>query len=122
MTGVDILVVAGLGALGALIRWGLWLLSSEAGRPWAIVLANTLGGLLAGLAMAGAFGSWGPVFAAGLFGAITTLSTLAVDAVEQGQRGVGAAARLLSGHVLGGVGGVSLGVVLGSVVGSVLVG
>ena len=64
MSGVDILVVAGLGALGALIRWGLWLLSSEAGRPWAIVLANTLGGLLAGLAIAGAFGSCGPVLAA----------------------------------------------------------
>ena len=115
MSGVDILVVASLGALGALIRWGLWLLSSEAGRPWAIVLANTLGGLLAGMAIAGAFGSWGPVLAAGLFGAITTLSTLAVDTVEQGLRGTAAAARLLAGHVLGGIGGVSLGVVLGSV-------
>ena len=115
MTGMEVAVVAGLGACGALVRWGLMLAVSEQARGWAVVAANTLGSVLAGLGIAGLFGPWGVVLGAGLFGAITTLSTLAVDSVEAWSKSALSGVWLLTGHLAGGVGGVAVGVLVGSV-------
>ncbi len=115
MTGMEVAMVAGLGACGALVRWGLILAVSEHARGWAVVGANTLGSVLAGFGITGVFGPWGVVLAVGLFGAITTLSTLAVDSVEAWTRSKLSGVWLLAGHIAGGLGGVALGVVVGAV-------
>ena len=114
MTGIEVVAVAGLGVLGALIRWVLLLAVSEKRKAWAIVVANTLGSLLAGVAISGVFGAWGVLLAVGLSGAITTLSTLAVDSVEAWTRSRPAGVWLLAGHIGGGLGGVVLGMLMGS--------
>ena len=116
MTGMEVALVAGLGACGALIRWGVILAVSERARGWAVVGAKTLGSVLAGLGIAGVFGPWGVVLAVGLFGAITTLSTLAVDSVEAWTKTRLSGVWLLGGHLVGGLGGVALGVLVGSVI------
>lgn len=74
----DALLVAGGGAAGALLRWGLMLLGRS---PWPTLAANVAGSLLLGVVVAA-----GPAWAitllgAGVAGALTTYSTFALEAV-----------------------------------------
>lgn len=114
MTGSDIAIVAALGAVGALLRWGLTAWVTNYPRALMVVAVNSLGSFGAGIGIGADWGLWASLLAAGLWGSLTTLSTLAVDVVE---RAVGAgwqpAALLLSLHVIGGGVGVLGGVWLG---------
>jgi fluoride exporter len=77
-----LLVLVG-GAAGALLRWGLSLLGPT---PWSTLAANVTGSLLLGVVVA-----TGPAWAttllgAGVAGALTTWSTLALEAVTVPRR------------------------------------
>ncbi len=91
-----VLWVAAGGACGAVLRFGLQALTSEADYPWGTFLANVAGCLAIGMvigAFAGAdwFEGFGrPLLVVGVLGAFTTFSAFSVDAVqlmEQGRLG-----------------------------------
>ena len=82
MTGPEWLAVAGLGALGALLRFLLSAWVTHYRRALMIVVVNTVGAFAAGWGLAADWGMWGTLLAAGLWGSLTTFSTLAVDVVE----------------------------------------
>lgn len=114
MTVVDGLIIAGLGAAGAVLRWGLTAWVTSYRRALMVVVVNSLGALGAGVGLAGVFGLWGGILAAGLWGSVTTLSTLAVDVVEHSvSRGLRPGLVLMALHIVGGLGGVWLGLALG---------
>lgn len=115
MNAGEWLAVAGLGGLGALLRWAMsaWVTSYR--RALMIVVVNSVGACAAGWGLAGGWGLWGMVLAAGLWGSLTTFSTLAVDVVEfSGTRTLRSGVTLLLLHVVGGVVGVWAGMVLAS--------
>lgn len=106
----QILLIAFAGSAGALIRLVLTELASRRGAPTlGAVAANTLGSLGAGIVLAMPFGVWSWILAVGLFGATSTLSTLAVDVAEQWRQSPQRGLRLALFHVGGGVGGFALG-------------
>lgn len=108
-----------LGAAGALIRWGLIVVTTSAGSHSrvATVVANILGSFGAGVVLVADWGIWSWLLAAGLFGSVTTLSTLAADVAERFRDSPARATSLAGVHVLGGFAAVLAGVAVGSVVG-----
>lgn len=99
--------VAGMGALGALSRWGVGL---AVGRllpgafPWGTLAANALGCLLLGVAT-GLSAEVLPAhlrvpIATGFLGSFTTFSTFSVESVKLAQQG---AWGLFAGNVVGSV-------------------
>lgn len=78
MGALEWLALGGLGALGALARWGLMAAAVRGGQPAlvGIVIANTVGSLLAGILLAHPV-SWSEPVAIGVLGALTTFSTIA---------------------------------------------
>ena len=110
-TVTEVVIVAALGALGALIRWGLPALLVQWNRHPQVstVVANTLGSLLAGWALTAPWGLWSWLIAAALAGSITTLSTLAVDVAGAVRDSPRRAVGLLLGHLVGGFLGFAVG-------------
>lgn len=101
MGALAVLAVALGGALGALGRWGITLLAEryrrdreQLGVPWPTFAANMLACALVGV-IAAAFGGPGPgpghvlylLLATGMGGALSTLSTLALEVVDLVRRG-----------------------------------
>lgn len=115
--GTTILVVGALGAIGALIRFALHEGFSRAKKSVrvATVWANTLGSLGLGVIVGADWGPWSLIVGAGLFGALSTLSTLAVDVAELIKTDRRQALIVLSGHVFGGLIAFGLGFALGLV-------
>ena len=115
--GMTILTVALLGAVGALVRYAIHEGFSRAGRSVRIatVWSNVLGSLGLGFVIGGDWGPWSVLIAAGLFGALSTLSTLAVDVAELLKTDRRQALRVLSGHIFGGLVAFGLGFALGLV-------
>jgi fluoride ion exporter CrcB/FEX len=115
---VSTLVIALLGAVGALVRAGLlqWFARATWPTTYSTVVANIVGSLGAGLVMGADWGVWSWWLAAGLFGAVTTFSTIAVDVAEKlrGEHKGGWA--LLLWHVLGGLMGFLMGYQIAAVV------
>lgn len=107
----ELLIVAALGALGALLRWGLLSLVVlwKQLPQLSTVVANTLGSLLAGWALAADWGVWSWLIAVALAGSMTTLSTLAVDVAGALRSSPKKALLLLSGHMVGGFLGFAVG-------------
>ena len=103
-----VIAVAAGGALGALSRWGAGQAAMRLGADafWATASVNVVGsfglGALASLAVARG-GALAPFLLVGFFGAFTTFSTLALDAVALSEgRGLSAAcAYVLASVVLG---------------------
>lgn len=115
MTGLEWVAIAGLGAVGALLRWALSAWVTNYPRALMIVAVNSLGALGAGLGIGADWGLWGTLLAAGLWGSLTTFSTLAVDVVEFSRSTrLRAGVTLLMLHVVGGVLGVWAGILLAS--------
>lgn len=115
MSGLEWFAIASLGAVGALLRFAVSAWVTNYPRALMIVLVNSVGAFGAGWGMASDWGVWGTLLAAGLWGSLTTFSTLAVDVVDvSGPKKVRAGVTLLSLHLIGGVVGVWAGIVLGS--------
>lgn len=113
--GVEIAAIAVLGALGALIRLAIHEGMRLAHRSvyLATVWSNALGSFGLGLVITADWGPWAVVVGAGLFGAITTLSTLAVDMAELLKTNRQEAIVILSGHVLGALLAFGIGAAIG---------
>ncbi len=117
MTGIDMALIAALGAAGALVRWAVTSWVTNWNRALMVVLVNTLGAFGAGLTWSADWGAWATLLAGGLWGSLTTLSTLAVDVVETSRRHTRRRALvLLALHVIAGLVAVWLGVSLGGVI------
>jgi len=115
MSGLEWSAIAGLGAVGALLRFAVSAWVTNYPRALMIVVVNSVGAFGAGWGVAADWGVWGTLLAAGLWGSLTTFSTLAVDVVSvSGPKKVRAGVTLLSLHLIGGVLGVWLGIVVGS--------
>ena len=114
---LSIVAIAGLGAAGALVRLGLLHLFTRSmwRSEYATVVANILGSAGAGFVVAADWGIWSWLLAAGLFGAITTLSTLAVDVAEELRAQLRKGWSLLAWHILGGLAGFLVGYLIASV-------
>jgi len=108
---VSALVIASLGAAGALVRAGLlhWFARASWSTNYSTVVANIVGSLGAGLVLGADWGVWSWWLAAGLFGALTTFSTVAVDVAEALRGRRKRAWVLLLWHVLGGLMGFLMG-------------
>lgn len=111
MTANTVLALSSGAFIGVWARWGLlqWLPASG-GLPWAILLANLSGSLLAGMAFGWAqsnqwLGSNAYLFfSVGLLGAFTTFSAFSVDCARFWQAGQwGLLAIYLALSVIGGV-------------------
>lgn len=119
MSAVEaILIIAGLGGLGALLRWGVSLLWQQ--LAWApagaIVVVNSVGCLAVGILGQLSSSTTSVLVAAALVGSFTTLSSLAVDVgqlarAKQIRRGL----LLLALHIGGGFLGYGLGVAIAHV-------
>lgn len=98
-TGASLAAI-GLGAvLGAWSRWGLsvWLNRPGAMVPWGTLVANLVGGLLIGAALAlierrPEWGALRPLLITGFLGALTTFSTFSAESLALIQRGAWAGA------------------------------
>lgn len=111
MGELEWLALGGLGALGALARWGLMAVAVRGGHPTlvGIVMANTVGSLLAGVLLANPV-SWSEPVAVGVLGALTTFSTIAQGlAGELEAKTLGRFGRALSIHLATGLSAVALG-------------
>jgi len=89
-------LAVGIGAaLGAWLRWGasIWLGAFQNQLPWGTLLANLVGGYLAGLAVAffeshqGLPLEWRLLVITGFLGGLTTFSTFSAEAMVLLQRG-----------------------------------
>lgn len=116
---LSIALIAGFGAAGALVRLFLNHIASSSHRSvlYATVTANALGSLGAGLVLAADWGAWSWLLATGLFGATSTLSTLAVDVAELLRRGGWSWLRLVAWHTGAGLASFGIGSVIGGVLG-----
>lgn len=115
MGALEWLALGGLGALGALARWGLMALAVRAGHPalMGIVMANTVGSFLAGILVAHPVW-WSEPVTIGALGALTTFSTLAHSlASDLEGKAIGRFARALLVHLTTGLSAVALGFALG---------
>ncbi len=112
---MTILIVGALGAVGALIRYGIHEGFHRAKRSVrvATVWSNALGSLGLGIIVGADWGPWSLIVGAGLFGALSTLSTLAVDVAELLTIDRRQALRVVSGHVIGGLLAFGVGFALG---------
>ncbi|HYF25447.1 MAG TPA: fluoride efflux transporter CrcB [Baekduia sp.] len=112
------LAVAAGAALGAWARWGLALALNRAGQPlpWGTLVANVVGGLAIGAALA-AFerrpelaDAWRPFVVTGFLGAMTTFSTFSAESLAMLQRGaVGPALAHSALHLAGSLGAAAIG-------------
>ena len=117
MSGAEVAIIAGLGAAGALVRWAVTAWATSDAKALIVVAVNTLGSLGAGVSISANWGPWATLLAVGLWGSLTTLSTLAVDVVERSEhRGVRRGLGLLLLHLIGGVLGVSIGLWWGGLI------
>jgi len=117
VSGAEVAIIAALGATGALLRWALTAWATSDAKALIVVAVNTLGSLGAGVSISADWGVWATLLSVGLWGSLTTLSTLAVDVVERSQhRGVLRGVNLLLLHLIGGVLGVSLGLWWGGLI------
>lgn len=106
-TIVTLLAIAGGGALGALARYGVSVLSvmiAGYGFPWGTMSVNIVGSFLMGALIAGlshfgeAFPDGFKVFAVtGFLGAFTTFSTFSLDTISLWERGESLQAILYGG-------------------------
>ena len=113
--GWIIVLIAILGAIGALIRHGLGVIFRRNPSSYrvAITAANILGSLAAGFTLT--LGQpLATVLAAGLWGSVTTFSTIAVWIAEDlRNKKFASAAAVVTGHLVGGLAGVAAGVAVG---------
>jgi len=116
-SALSIVAIAGLGATGALIRLALLHLFDRSmwRSEYATVVANILGSAGAGFVIAADWGIWSWLLVAGLFGSITTLSSLAVDVAEALRSRLRDGWSLLAWHILGGLAGFLVGYLIASV-------
>ena len=114
---MSVAAIGVLGAAGALVRYGLvlWFRAAHWPSTYSTVLANIIGSAGAGLVIAADGGMWSWWLAAGLFGAITTLSTVAVDVAEELRLRRKSWWALVLWHVLGGLVGFLVGFQIGAV-------
>lgn len=103
--GLTLVAIAALGAAGALTRLGLLFFASKLSwrSEYATVTANIIGSAGAGFVIAADWGLWSWLLTAGLFGAMTTLSTLAADVAERLRSSQRKGLALLAWHVVGGL-------------------
>lgn len=116
MGALEWLALGALGALGALTRWGLMAVALRSGHPTlvGIVIANTVGSLLAGVLLAQPV-SWSEPVAVGVLGSLTTFSTIAQGlAGDLEANALGRFGRALFIHLATGLSAVALGFVLAS--------
>jgi CrcB protein len=83
------LVVAAVlvaGALGSLLRYAVSLLFARRRFPWAVLVVNIAGSLVAGVALAVAEAAGSPelrlILITGFAGGLTTFSTLSVESMQ----------------------------------------
>jgi fluoride ion exporter CrcB/FEX len=116
MGTLEWLALGALGALGAIARWGLMAVAVRGGHPAlvGIVIANTVGSFLAGIFLAHPV-SWSEPVAIGVFGALTTFSTIAQGLADDLEaQGFSRFGRALLIHLITGLSAVALGFALGS--------
>lgn len=110
MTVIGALAVAGGAVLGAWLRWLLGMLLNQSGAlvPAGTLLANLIGGLFAGMALAwfdahpSAHPAWRLFAVTGFLGALTTFSTFSAESLALVQRGAWVAALAHSAvHLVG---------------------
>jgi CrcB protein len=97
---VPVLAVAGGGAVGAALRWGVgqWLPWHPPAFPWATATVNVVGCLAIGLVLGWLLTTAGqprwlrPFLATGLLGGFTTFSAFAVETVRLLDDGAGSVA------------------------------
>ena len=88
MTAVTVLAAIVAGALGATLRYGITraFRASPARLPWAVLLANILGSLIAGIVVGISYfepdGALRLVALSGFAGGLTTFSTFGVETVQ----------------------------------------
>lgn len=117
--GVNVLLIAAGGALGALARYGLsgWVQARAGGFfPWGTLVVNVLGSFLLGflfryLEATALPAEWRQAATIGLLGAFTTFSTFSLETVALAQDGDWARASLyLAGSVVLGLAAVAVGI------------
>ncbi len=110
MTVIGALAVAGGAVLGAWLRWLLGMLLNQSGAsvPAGTLVANLIGGLFAGMAMAwfeahpSIHPAWRLFAVTGFLGALTTFSTFSAESLALVQRGAWVAALAHSAiHLVG---------------------
>ncbi len=111
MTALIVVAAVVAGGLGALLRYGITraFRASPAKLPWAVLLANTLGCFIAGIAVGlSASDPDGPlrlIALGGFAGGLTTFSTFGVETVQLALEGRWrTAAGSVLGNLLGGIG------------------
>lgn len=110
--------VLAAGAIGALLRFGVTLLAGRrpARVPWAVLVVNAIGSLVAGFAAASPIGeALRLVVVTGFAGGLTTFSTLSVETVQLVlDRRTGAAVASIAANLVLGTGAAAAGWWLGT--------
>lgn len=110
MTSVIVIAALAAGALGALLRYGTTqaFSASPARLPWAVLIVNVIGSLVAGAAVALSYsdphGALRLIVVSGFAGGLTTFSTFSVETVQLAiERRWRSLAGSMLGNVLGGL-------------------